>query len=166
MAQGYNMALLDKASVFKCLHKSKDQKEQKLLLFFSYSFIIATGIYSPEKIISVKIDRIDLLAVQRTLRSLLQHHSWKASILWHSAFFKVQLSQFYVTTGKTIPLTTQIFVGRIMPLLFNTLSRFVRAFLPRSDHLLISWLQSPSVVMSEPKKRKSVTIFTFFSLFE
>ena len=101
MAQGYNMALLDKASVFKCLHKSKDQKEQKLLLFFSYSFIIATGIYSPEKIISVKIDRIDLLAVQRTLRSLLQHHSWKASILWHSAFFTVQLSQPYVTTGRT-----------------------------------------------------------------
>ena len=106
------------------------------------------------------MDWFHFLAVQGTFRSLIQHHSWKASILWHSAFFKVQLSQFYVTTGKTIPLTTQIFVGRIMPLLFNTLSRFVRAFLPRSDHLLISWLQSPSVVMSEPKKRKSVTIFT------
>ena len=100
MAQGYNMALLEKASVFKCLHKSKDQKEQKLLLvFFSYSFIIAIGTYSPEKIVSAKIDRIDLLAVQRTLRSLLQHHSWKASILWHSAFFTVKLSQLYVTTG-------------------------------------------------------------------
>ena len=108
MAQGYNMALLDKASVFKCLHKSKDQKEQKLLLFFSYSFIIATGIYSPEKIISVKIDRIDLLAVQRTLRSLLQHHSWKASILQHLAFFTVQLSHPYMTTGKIIALAIQL----------------------------------------------------------
>ena len=138
MAQGYNMALLDKASVFKCLHKSKDQKEQKLLLFFSYSFIIATGIYSPEKIISVKIDRIDLLAVQRTLRSLLQHHSWKASILQCSAFFMIQLSQPYMTNGKTIVLTIWTFVGKVMSLFFGTLSRFVVAFLPRSSHLLIS----------------------------
>ena len=100
MAQGYNMALLEKAFVFKCLHKSKDQKEQKLLLVFSCSFIIATGIYSPEKIISIKIDWIDLLATQGTLRSLLQHNSWKASILWHSAFFTVKLPQAYVATGR------------------------------------------------------------------
>ena len=100
MAQEYNMALLEKAFVFKCLHKSKDQKEQKLLLIFSYSFIIATGIYSPEKIISLKIDWLDLLAVQGTLRSLLQHHSLKASILWHSAFFTVKLSPPYVAIER------------------------------------------------------------------
>ena len=99
-------------------------------------------------------------AVQGTFRSLLQHHSSKASILWCSAFFMVQLSQPYVTTGKTIPLTIQIFVSRIMSLLF-TLSRFVMAFLPRSNHLLISWLQSPSAVVLEPKKIKSVSVNIF-----
>ena len=130
------------------------------LKYWSFSFSISpSSQYSG--VISLKRDWFHFLAVQGTFRSLLQHLSWKASILWHSAFFKVQLSQPHVTTGKTIPLTTQTFVGRIMPLLFNTLSRFVIAFLPRSDHLLISWLQSPSVVMSEPKQRKSVTIFLF-----
>ena len=110
---------------------------------------------------SLKIDWFDLLAVQRTFRSLLQHHSSKASILWHSAFFTVQLSQPYVTTGKTIALTIWMFVCRVMSLLFNTLSRFVMAFLPRSNHLLTSWLQSPSTVNLQPKKRKSVTSSTF-----
>ena len=94
-------------------------------------------------------------------QSLLQYHSLKASILWHSAFFTVQLSQQeYMTTGKTIALTIWIFVGRVMSLLFNTLSRFVKAFLPKSNHLLISWLHS---AISKPKKRKSVTSSTFSS---
>ena len=95
---------------------------------------------------------MDLLAVQGTLRSLLQHHSSKASILWHSAFFMVQLSHPYVTTGKTIALTSRNFVGKVMSLLFNMLSRLVIAFLPRSKRLLISWLQSPSAVILEPPK--------------
>ena len=94
-------------------------------------------------------------------RDLLRHHSSKASILWRSAFFMVHLSQLYVTTGKTIALTIQTFVGRVMSLLFNTLSRLVITFLPRSNRLMISWLQSQSVVILEPKKRKSVTTSTF-----
>ena len=101
---------------------------------------------------------MDLLAVQGTLKSLLQHHSSKASIIWHSAFFMVQLSHPYMTTGKTIALIIQTFVSKVMSLLFNMLSRLVIAFLLRSKHLLISWLQSPSVVILEPKKIKSVTV--------
>ena len=101
---------------------------------------------------------MDLLAVQGTLKSLLQHHSSKASVLWCSAFFIVQLSHPYMTTGKTIALTRRTFVGKVISLLFNMLSRFVIAFLPRSKHLLISWLQSPSAVILEPKKIKSVTV--------
>ena len=100
----------------------------------------------------------DLLAVQGTLRSLLQHHSLKASVLQCSALFPVQLSQPYVTIGKTIALTRQTFVGKVMSLLFNMLSRLVIAFLPRSKCLLISWLQSSSAVVLEPKKIKSVTV--------
>ena len=111
--------------------------------------------------ISLKIDWFDLLAVQGTLRSLLQHHSSKASVIQRSAFFMVQLSQPYVTTGKTIALTIQTAVGRVMSLLFNTLSGFVIAFLPRSKRLLIAWLQSPSTVILELMKRKSVTASTF-----
>ena len=103
---------------------------------------------------------MDLLAVQRTLKSLLQHHSSKASILQHSAFFTVQLSHPYMTTGKTIALTRQTFVGKVMSLLFNMLSRLVITFLPRSKRLLISWLQSPSAVILEPPKIKSDTIST------
>ena len=110
-------------------------------------------------LISFRIDWFDL-TVQGTLKSLLQHHSSKASVLWCSAFFMVQLSHPYMTTGKTITLTIWTFIGKVL-LLFNTLSRFVIAFLPRSKHLLISWLQSPSVVILEPKKRKSVTVSTF-----
>ena len=101
---------------------------------------------------------MDLLAVQGTLKSLIQHHSSKASILWCSAFFIVQLSYPYMTTEKTIALTRQTFVGKIMSLLFNMLSKLVITFLPRSNYLLISWLQSTSAVILEPKKIKSVTV--------
>ena len=116
-------------------------------------------------LISFRIDWFDLLAVQGTLKSLLQHHSSKASILWHLAFFTVQLSHPYMTTGKTIALTIQTFVSKVMSLLSNTLSRFVIAFLPRSKHLLILWLQSLSTVILEPKKIKSVTVSIFPHLF-
>ena len=101
---------------------------------------------------------MDLLAVQGTLKSLLQHHSSKASILPFPAFFMVQLSHSYMTNGKTIALIRQTFVGKAMSLLFHMLSRLVIAFLPRSKRLLISWLQSPSVVILKPKKIKSVTV--------
>ena len=101
---------------------------------------------------------LDLLAVQGTLKSLLQHHSSKASILPHSAFFTVQLSHPYMTTGKTIALTRQTFVGKVMSLLFNMLSRLIIIFLSRRKHLLISWLQSPSAVILEPPKIKSDTV--------
>ena len=103
---------------------------------------------------------LDLLAVEGTLKSLLQHHSSKASILWHSAFLIVQLSLPYVTTGKTIALTRWAFVDKVMSLLFNMLSRLVIAFLPRSRRLLISWLQSPSAVVLKPQKIKSATVST------
>ena len=105
---------------------------------------------------------MDLLAVQGTLKSL-QHLSLKASILGHSAFFIVQLSHPYMTTGKTIALTSWTFVGKVMSMLFNILSRFVIAFLPRSKCLLILWLQSPSALILEPKKMKSVTVSIVFS---
>jgi len=104
------------------------------------------------------MDWLDLLAVQGTLKSLLQHHSSKASILQCSAFFTVQLSHPYMTTGKTIALTRRTFVGKVMSLLLNMLSRLVITFLPRNKHLLISWLQSPSVVILEPRKIKSDTV--------
>ena len=109
--------------------------------YWSFSFSISlSNEYSG--LISFRIDRLDLLAVQGTLKSLLQHHSSKASILWCSAFFTVQLSHLYMTTGKTIALTRWTFVGKLMSLLFNMLSRLVIAFLPRNKRLLISWLQS------------------------
>ena len=101
------------------------------------------------------MDWLDLLAVQGTLKSLLQHHNSKASILWCSAFFMVQLSHPYMTTGKTIALTRWTFVSKVMSLLFNTLSRLVIVFLPRSKCLLMPWLQSPSAVILKPKKVKS-----------
>ena len=110
--------------------------------------------------ISFRMDWLDLLAVQGTLKSLLQHHSSKASILWHSVFFIVQLSHPYMTTGKTIALTRQNFVGKVMSLLFNMLSKLVITFLPRSKHLLISWLQSTPAVILEHKKIKSDTVST------
>ena len=108
--------------------------------------------------ISFRIDWFELLAVQGALKSLLQHHSSKAAILQRSAFFIVQFSQLYMTTGKMIALTRWTFVGKVMSLLFNMLSGFVLAFLPRSKHLLISWLQSPSAVILEPKKIKTITV--------
>ena len=128
--------------------------------YWSFRFIIsAFSEYSG--LISFRIDWFDLLAFQETLKSLFQHHNLKASILWHSAFFTVQFSHPYMTTGKTIALTMQTFVGKMMSLLFNTPSRFVIDFLPRSKCLLISWLQSLSAVVLEPKKIKSVTVFAF-----
>ena len=119
--------------------------------YWSFSFSISpSNEYSG--LISFTMDWLDLLAVQGTLKSLLQHHSSKASILWCSTFFTVQLSHPYMTTGKTTALTRQTFVGKVMSLLFNMMSRLVIAFLPRSKHLLISWLQSPCAVILEPKK--------------
>ena len=119
--------------------------------YWSFSFSIIPSKEIPG-LISFRMDRLDLLAVQGTLKSLLQHHSSKASILRCSAFFIVQLSHPYMTTGKTIALTRQTFVGKVMSLLLNMLSRLVITFLPRSKCLLISWLQSPSAVILEPKK--------------
>ena len=124
--------------------------------YWSFSFSISpSNDYSG--LISFRIDWLDLLAVQGTLKSLLQHQSSKVSILQCSAFFMVQLSHPYMTTGKSIPLTIQTFFGKVMSLLFNILPRFVIAFLPRSKRRLISWRQSPSAVILEPKKIKSVT---------
>ena len=119
--------------------------------YWSFSFNISPSNEHPG-LISFRMDWFDLFAVQRTLKSLLQRHSLKASILWHSAFFTVQLSHPYVTIGKTIALTRWTFVGKVMSLLFNMLSRLIIAFLPRSKCLLISWLQSPSAVILEPQK--------------
>ena len=125
--------------------------------YWSFSFSI-----SPSKehsgLISLRMDWLDLLAVQGTLKSLLQHHSSKASILQPSAFFIVQLSHPYMTTGKNIAFIRQTFVDKVMSLLFNMLSRLIITFFPRSKRLLISWLQSPSVVILEPRKIKSVTV--------
>ena len=127
--------------------------------YWSFSFSISPSNEHPG-LISFRMDWLDLLAVQETLKSLLQHRSSKASILWHSAFFTVQLSHPYMTTGKTIALTRRTFVDKVMSLLFNMLSRLVIIFLPRSKRLLISWLQSPSAVILEPKKTKSDTVST------
>ena len=111
------------------------------------------------------MDWFELLAVQRTLKRLLQQNGSKGSILWHSAFFMVQLSHPYMTTGKTIALTRWTFVGKVMSLFFNMLSRLVITLLPRSKHLLNSWLQSPSAVILEPRKIKSATVSTVSHLF-
>ena len=119
--------------------------------YWSFSFSISPSSEHPD-LISFRMDWLDLLAVQGILKSLLQHHSSETSILRHSAFFTVQLSHPYMTTGKTIALTRWIFVGKVMSLLSNMLSRLVITFLPRSKRLLISWLQSPSAVILEPKQ--------------
>ena len=132
--------------------------------YWSFSFNISPSSEHP-RLISFRMDWLDLLAVQGTLKSLLQHHNSKASILLHSAFFIVQLSHPYMTTGKTIALARWTFVGKIMSLLFNMLSRLVITFLPGSRRLLISWLQSPSAVILEPKKIKSDTVSTVSHLF-
>ena len=127
--------------------------------YWSFSFNISPSNEHPG-LISFRVDWLDLLAVQGTLKSLLQQHSSKASILRHSAFFTVQLSHPYVTTGKTIALTRQTFVDKVMSLLLNMLSRLVITFLPMSKRLLISWLQSPSAAILEPRKIKSATVST------
>ena len=132
--------------------------------YWSFSFSI-----SPSNeylgLISFRMDWLDLLAIQGTLKSLLQHHSSKASILHRSAFFIAQLSYPYMTTGKTIALTRQTFVDKVMSLLFNMLSRLVVTFLPRSKCLLISWLQSPSAVILEPPKNKICHCFHCFPIY-
>ena len=125
--------------------------------YWSFSFSIIPSKEHPGPI-SFRMDWLDLLAVQGTLKSLLQHHNSKASILQHSAFFTVQLSHPYMTTGKTKALTRQTFVGKVISLLLNMLSRLVITFLLRSKYLLISWLQSPSAVILEPRKIKSDTV--------
>ena len=132
--------------------------------YWSFSFIISpSNEYSG--LSSFRVDCFDLLAVQGTLKSLLQHHSSKASTLWHWAFVMVQLSHAYMTTGETIALNTGIFVGKVLSLLFNILSRLVIAFLPRNKHLLILWLQSPSAVILEPKKIKTLSLFPCFQIY-
>ena len=127
--------------------------------YWSFSFNMSPTNEHPG-LISFRMDWLDLLAVQGTLKSLLQHHSSKQSILRHIAFFIVQLSHPYMTTGKTITLTRWNFVGKVMSLLFNMQSRLVITFLPRNKHLLISWLQSPSAVILEPRKIKLATVST------
>src|SRR5574341_1268095 len=127
--------------------------------YWSFSFSISPSNEHPG-LISFRIDWLDLLAVQGTLKSLLQHHSSKASILQRSAFLTVQISHPYMTTGKTIALTRRAFVGKVMSLLLNMLSRLVITFLPRSKRLLISWLQSPSALILESRKIKSDTVST------
>ena len=128
--------------------------------YWSFSFNISPS-SEHSGLISFRMDWLDLLAVQGMLKSLLQHHSSKASILWCSAFFTVQLSHPYMTTGKTIALTRWTFVGKVMSLLLNMLSRLVITFLPRSKHLLISWMQSPSAVILDPRKIKPDAVSTF-----
>ena len=127
--------------------------------YWSLSFSISPSNEHPG-LISFRMDLMDLLAVQGTLKSILQHHSSKASIFWRSAFLTVQLSHPYMTTGKIIALTRLTFVGKVMSLLLNMLSKLVITFLPRSKHLLISWLESPFAVILEPPKIKSDTVST------
>ena len=127
--------------------------------YWSFSFNISPSNEHPG-LISFRVDWLDLLAVQGTLKSLLQHHSSKASILRCSAFFRVQLSHPYTTTGKAIALTRWISVDKVMSLLFNMLCRLLITFLPRSNHILISWLQSPSAMILEPRRIRSATLST------
>ena len=132
--------------------------------YWSFSFNISPSNEHPG-LISFRMDWLDLLAVQGTLKSLLQHHNSKASIFLHSAFFLVQFSHPYMTTGKTIALTRRTFVDKVMFLLFNMLSRLVITFLPRSKHLLISWLQSPSSVIFGAQKNKVSHCFYCFPIY-
>ena len=130
--------------------------------YWSFSFSISPSNEHPG-LISFRMDWLDRFAVQGILKTLLQHHSSKASIFWHSAFFIVQLSHPYMTTGETIALTGWTFVDKVVSLLFNMLSRLVITFLPRSKCLLISWLQSPSAVILEPRKIKSDNVYPSIS---
>ena len=144
-------------SIFPSIRVFSDESALRIRWpkYWSFSFSISPSKEHPG-LSSFRMDWLDLLAVQGTLKSLLQHHRSKASILWHSAFFTVQLSHLYMTTGKTIALTRQTFVGKAMSLLFNMLSRLVITFLPRNKCLLISWVQSPSAVILEPKKAETL----------
>ena len=151
--------LLLPPSIFPSIRVFSDESDLPIRWpkYWSFSFNISPSNEYPG-LISFRVDWLDLLAIQGSLKSLLQCHSSKAAILHHSAFFMVQLSHPHMTTGKTIALTRWIFVGKVMSLLFNTLSSFLITFLPRAKHLVISWLQSPSAVILEPKKIKSVTV--------
>ena len=145
--------LLLPPSIFPSIRVFSDESVLRIRWpkYWSFSFNISpSNEYS--ELVSLRMNWLGILAIQGTLKSLPQHHSSKASILWLSAFFIVQLSHPYMTTGKTIALTRRTFVGKVMSLPFNMLSRLVITFLPRSKHLLISWLQSPSAVISEPQK--------------
>ena len=145
--------LLVLPSVFPSIRVFSNQSVHHIRWPKYWNFSISISVFNKYSgLISFRIDSLDLLAVQGTLKSLLLHHSSKASILQLSAFFIVQLSHSYMTTGKTIALTTQTFVGKVISLLFNMLSRLVIIFLPRSKRLLILWLQSPTVVILEPPK--------------
>ena len=146
-------------SIFACIRVFSNESVLHIRWpkYWSFNFTISpSDDYSG--LISFRMDWLDLLVVQGTPKSLLQHHSSKESIHWHSAFFIVQLSHPYMTTGKTRALTRQTFAGKVMSLLFNMLSGLVIAFLPRSKYLLISWLQSISAVILEPKNIKSLTV--------
>jgi len=153
--------LLFLPSIFPSIRVFSNESALRIMWpkYWSFSFYISPSNEHPG-LISFRMDWLDLLTVQGTLKSLLQHHSSKASILRHSAFFIVQLSHPYMTTGKTIALTRWTFVDKVMFLLFNMRSRLVITFLPRSKHLLISWLQSPSEVILELQKIKSATVST------
>ena len=148
-------------SIFPSIRVFSDESALRIRWpkYWSFSFNISPSNEHPG-LICFRMDWLDLLAVQGTLKSLLQHHSSKAAILLCSAFFIVQLSHPYITTGKTIALTRRTFVDKVMSLLLNMLSRLVITFLPRSKRLLISWLQSPSAVILELKKIKSLTLST------
>ena len=178
LSQWYYLTILPSTAPFSCPQSLPTSGS------FPVSWLFASGGQSTEVSASVfpmniqdwfpveleilpvcRIDWFDLLAVQGTLKSFLQHHRSKVSILWHSAFFMVLLSYFYMTTGKTIDLTTWTFVGKVMSLLFNTISRFVIDFFPRSKRLSVSWLHSPFTVTLEPKKIKSTTVSIFSHLF-
>ena len=153
-------------SIFPRIRVSSNESALHMMWpkYWSFCFNISPSNEHPG-LISLRMDRLDLLAVQGTLKSLLQYHSSKASILWCSALFIVQLSQPYTTSGKNIALTRLTFVDEVMSLLFNMLSRLVITFLPRTKHLLISWLKSPSAVIWEPPKIKSELFQLFPHLF-
>ena len=152
--------LLHLPSVFSSIRVFSSESALHIRWPKYWSFSISPSNEYPE-LISFRMDWLDLLAVQGTLKSLLQHPSTKASVLCHSAFFMVQLLHPYMTSGKTIALTIWTVVGKVISLLFNMQSRFVVAFLPGSKHILFSWPQSPSVVILEPKNIKSVSVSTF-----
>ena len=155
--------LLLLSSIFPSIRVFSNESALRIR-YWNFSFNISPSNEHPG-LISFRMDWLNLLAVQGTLKSLLQHHSSKASILQSSAFFIVQLSHPYVTTGKTIALTRQTFVGKVMSLLFNMLSRLVITFLPRSKCLLISWLKSPLAVILEPRKNKVSHFFHCFPIY-